>query len=143
MFHLDRLRTVSPRCIAIAVAAVAATAGGGGLMLSAQPSPSPLIGPRLVPTRTQLRPTSRSWCRQPNATASPTPSPGDKDIVHEIGEVIRRLGAPLQGSDPEASTEAAALHAALQHLPPKQAAALILRHHHGYSNREIGVSGRP
>lgn len=58
--------------------------------------------------------------------------------LREIGEVIRRLGAPVQGPDPEASTETAALHAALQRLPPKQAATLILRHHHGYTNREIG-----
>jgi RNA polymerase sigma-70 factor (ECF subfamily) len=60
--------------------------------------------------------------------------------LQEIGEVIRRFGAPEPGPDPAASTETAALRAALQRLPRKQAAALVLRHHHGYSNREIGYA---
>jgi RNA polymerase sigma-70 factor, ECF subfamily len=60
--------------------------------------------------------------------------------LQEIGEVMRRFGAPVPGPDPAASTETAALRAALQRLPPKQAATLVLRHHHGYSNREIGYA---
>jgi RNA polymerase sigma-70 factor (ECF subfamily) len=60
--------------------------------------------------------------------------------LHEIGEVIRRVGTPAPGPDPAASTERAALLAALQRLPAKQAATLVLRHHHGYSNREIGYA---
>ncbi len=60
--------------------------------------------------------------------------------LHEIGEVIRRFGTPQPGVDPADSTEATALHKALQRLPAKQAATLVLRHHHGYSNREIGYA---
>ena len=30
--------------------------------------------------------------------------------------------------------------AAMKKLPPKQAAALVLRHFHGYSNREIAAA---
>ena len=29
---------------------------------------------------------------------------------------------------------------AMKKLPPKQAAALVLRHYHGYTNREIGAA---
>jgi RNA polymerase sigma-70 factor (ECF subfamily) len=29
---------------------------------------------------------------------------------------------------------------ALRKLPPKQAAAIVLRHYHGYTNREIAIS---
>ena len=29
---------------------------------------------------------------------------------------------------------------AMQKLPPKQAAALVLRHYHGYTNREIAAA---
>jgi RNA polymerase sigma-70 factor (ECF subfamily) len=36
------------------------------------------------------------------------------------------------------------LHAALRRLPPDQAFVIVLRHHHGYSNREIaGALGLP
>jgi RNA polymerase sigma factor (sigma-70 family) len=32
------------------------------------------------------------------------------------------------------------LHDALHQLPPKQAAIIVLRHQHGYSNREIAAA---
>lgn len=60
--------------------------------------------------------------------------------LQEIGEVVRRFGGPVSGPDPAALTETAALRAAIQRLSPKQAATLILRHYHGYSNREIGYA---
>ncbi len=60
--------------------------------------------------------------------------------LHEVGEVIRRIGTPAPDPDPGASTEGAALLAALRRLPAKQAATLVLRHHHGYSNREIAYA---
>jgi RNA polymerase sigma-70 factor (ECF subfamily) len=59
--------------------------------------------------------------------------------LREIGEVIRRLGLPREERDPVASDEADLL-AALRRLPPQQAAAIVLRHLHGYTNREIGIA---
>lgn len=35
---------------------------------------------------------------------------------------------------------AVALAEALRRLPPKDAALIVLRHHHGYSNREIAAA---
>jgi RNA polymerase sigma-70 factor, ECF subfamily len=58
----------------------------------------------------------------------------------QAGELIRRLGRPAPGPDPSAVAERSELVRALKKLPPKQAAALVLRHYHGYSNREIGAA---
>jgi RNA polymerase sigma-70 factor, ECF subfamily len=60
--------------------------------------------------------------------------------LQQIGAVIGRIGTPGPGCDPAASTETMVLRAALQRLPAKQAAAIVLRHHHGYSNREIAYA---
>ena len=54
-----------------------------------------------------------------------------------MGEVIRRIGRPSLGPDPQASVEHRDLADALAQLPPKQAAAIVLRHYHGYTNRAI------
>ena len=52
-----------------------------------------------------------------------------------MGELVRRLGVP---ADPDPTDGAAPeLLRELRALPPKQAAALVLRHVHGYTNREI------
>jgi RNA polymerase sigma-70 factor (ECF subfamily) len=59
--------------------------------------------------------------------------------LREIGEVIRRLGVPREARDP-ATSDQLDLLAALRRLPPDQAAAIILRHLHGYTNREIGIA---
>jgi RNA polymerase sigma-70 factor (ECF subfamily) len=59
--------------------------------------------------------------------------------LREIGEVIRRFGLPREQRDPAASDEMDLL-AGLRRLPPEQAAAIILRHLHGYTNREIGIA---
>jgi len=58
-----------------------------------------------------------------------------RERLFEIGEVIRRLGRPgdvdpTQVNQPDLLRE-------LRALPPKQAAAIVLRHLHGFSNREI------
>ncbi|HKF74522.1 MAG TPA: RNA polymerase sigma factor [Candidatus Dormibacteraeota bacterium] len=58
-----------------------------------------------------------------------------RERLREVGEVIRRLGVPAD-ADPTDSARPELLQG-LRALPPKQAAALVLRHVHGYSNREI------
>lgn len=59
--------------------------------------------------------------------------------LREIGELVKRLGRPTEGvvSDLELRSD---LVRELSRLPSKQAAAIVLRHLHGYSNREIGVA---
>ena len=57
--------------------------------------------------------------------------------IRQAGEIIRRLGRPGPGPDPSGGAARSDLMAALKRLPPKQAAALGLRHYHGYTNREI------
>jgi RNA polymerase sigma-70 factor (ECF subfamily) len=66
--------------------------------------------------------------------------------LREVGEVIRRLGRPESGPDPGTAAERSDLVDALRRLPPRLAAVIVLRHYHGYSNRELatalGVSER-
>jgi RNA polymerase sigma-70 factor (ECF subfamily) len=59
--------------------------------------------------------------------------------LRAVGELIRRFGAPGEERDPAAGDELDLLDA-LRKLPPDQAAAIVLRHVHGYTNREIGIS---
>jgi RNA polymerase sigma-70 factor (ECF subfamily) len=58
--------------------------------------------------------------------------------IRQVGEIVRRLGRPSPGPDPSLLAEQSDVFRAIQKLPTKQAAALVLRHYHGYSNREIG-----
>jgi RNA polymerase sigma-70 factor, ECF subfamily len=60
--------------------------------------------------------------------------------IRQAGEIVRRLGRPAPGSDPALVAEQSDVFRAIQKLPTKQAAALVLRHYHGYSNREIGAA---
>ena len=66
--------------------------------------------------------------------------------LRTVGEVIRRLGRPGHGSDPADSAGRSDLVRALSALPPRVAAAFVMRYHHGFNNREIarleGVSER-
>jgi len=66
--------------------------------------------------------------------------------VPQVGEILRRLGRPAQPADPAEIAAQGDLLTALRSLPPKLAAAIVLRHYHGYNNREIaaalGVSER-
>jgi RNA polymerase sigma-70 factor (ECF subfamily) len=57
--------------------------------------------------------------------------------LREVGEVIRRIGRPGMAPDPQQLVESRDLADALASLPPKQAAAIVLRHYHGYTNRAI------
>ena len=60
--------------------------------------------------------------------------------MREVGQVIKRLGRPTLPADPGSVAERSDLFNALRKLPPKQAAAIVLRHHHGYTNREIAAA---
>ena len=66
--------------------------------------------------------------------------------LRTVGEVIRRLGRPSHGPDPADEATRPDLVTALRSIPPRLAAAIVLRHYHGYNNREIaaalGVSER-
>jgi RNA polymerase sigma-70 factor (ECF subfamily) len=57
--------------------------------------------------------------------------------LRQAGELVRRLGRPPGPSDPAALAERSDLIRGLRSLPAKQAAAIVLRHFHGYSNKEI------
>jgi RNA polymerase sigma-70 factor (ECF subfamily) len=66
--------------------------------------------------------------------------------LHTVGELLRRLGKPAGSADPALVATQPDLLAALRSIPPKLAAAIVLRYYHGYNNREIaaalGVSER-
>jgi RNA polymerase sigma-70 factor, ECF subfamily len=66
--------------------------------------------------------------------------------MRSAGEIVRRLGRPSKGVDPAEVAVRPDLLGALRTIPPKLAAAIVLRHYHGYNNREIaaalGVSER-
>lgn len=54
-------------------------------------------------------------------------------------EMVRRLGRPSPPPDPTES-EASIVASALRRLSPEQAAIVVLRHLHGYTNREIAAA---
>jgi RNA polymerase sigma-70 factor, ECF subfamily len=56
--------------------------------------------------------------------------------LRDIAHLIRHLGVPPESDPVEAATTPELLRE-LRALPPRQAAALVLRHVHGYTNREI------
>jgi RNA polymerase sigma-70 factor, ECF subfamily len=66
--------------------------------------------------------------------------------LRSVGELLRRLGKPRGSADPALVATRPDLLNALRSIPPKLAAAIVLRHYHGYNNREIaaalGVSER-
>lgn len=61
-----------------------------------------------------------------------------RERLHEAGEVLRRLGRPKEPDPSEVAQPD--LVREMRSLPPKQAAALVLRHMHGLTNREIGAA---
>ena len=61
-----------------------------------------------------------------------------KQRLREVGELVRRLGQPSV-PDPTAHDLRSDLLREMRRLPAKQAAALVLRHLHGYTNREIAA----
>jgi RNA polymerase sigma-70 factor, ECF subfamily len=66
--------------------------------------------------------------------------------LRSVGEILRRLGRPAASTDPAHVATRPDLLTALRAIPPKLAAAIVLRYYHGYNNREIaaalGVSER-
>jgi RNA polymerase sigma-70 factor, ECF subfamily len=66
--------------------------------------------------------------------------------LRSVGELLRRLGRPAHGADPADVATQPDLLGALRAIAPKLAAAIVLRHYHGYNNGEIaaalGVSER-
>ena len=64
-----------------------------------------------------------------------------RERLRRLPELLRRIGPQPPGEDPagNASTRQGLLEA-LRRLPPAQAAVLVLRHLHGYSNREIAAA---
>ena len=61
-----------------------------------------------------------------------------RERLHEVGELLRRLGRPRE-QDPTEVVQPDLVRE-LRALPPKQAAAIVLRHLHGFSNREIAAA---
>lgn len=55
-------------------------------------------------------------------------------------EIVHRLAGRPGTADPGRLVERGDLVDALHRLPPRQAAAIVLRHLHGYTNRELAVS---
>jgi RNA polymerase sigma-70 factor, ECF subfamily len=69
-----------------------------------------------------------------------------REQIRELPSLLRRVGAPQPEPDPAARAQERTIISELRRLHPKQSAALVLRHYHGYTNREIaaalGVSER-
>jgi RNA polymerase sigma-70 factor (ECF subfamily) len=63
-----------------------------------------------------------------------------REHIRALPSLLRRLGVPPPGPDPFAHAAGRSVIAELRRLPPKQAASLVLRHYHGYTNREIASS---
>jgi RNA polymerase sigma-70 factor (ECF subfamily) len=59
--------------------------------------------------------------------------------LRDVGEMVRRLGNPKSEADSSDLGLRSDLLDALRRLPKDQAAAIVLRHHHGYANREIAT----
>jgi RNA polymerase sigma-70 factor (ECF subfamily) len=62
-----------------------------------------------------------------------------RERLREAVELVRRLGRPDAHYVMDSATTLDLLRA-LRGLPPRQAAIIVLRHLHGYSNREIAAA---
>jgi RNA polymerase sigma-70 factor (ECF subfamily) len=62
-----------------------------------------------------------------------------RERLRDAGALILRLGRS-GADDPQEDVAGQDLLNALRRLSPDQAAAVVLRHHHGYSNREIAAA---
>jgi RNA polymerase sigma-70 factor (ECF subfamily) len=59
--------------------------------------------------------------------------------VRDVGRLVRQLGRPVE-TNPADQALGGELLAELRRLPPRQAAAIVLRYLHGYTNREIAAA---
>ena len=57
--------------------------------------------------------------------------------LRSVAEILKRLGRPATSTDPAEAATRPDLLTALRTLPPKLAAAIVLRHYHGYTSRAI------
>lgn len=62
-----------------------------------------------------------------------------RERLREVGELVRRLGRPAE-AHVEDQAAGGDLLRELRRLPVKQSAVIVLRHLHGYSNREIAAA---
>lgn len=62
-----------------------------------------------------------------------------KQRLREVGELVRRLGRPVAKDAQDEALDGEVLRE-VRRLPAKQAAAVVLRHLHGYTNREIAAA---
>ncbi len=60
-----------------------------------------------------------------------------RERLRTVGETVRRLGLPPPPPDLDEAVTRGEVTAALRRLPVNQAALVVLRYYHGYSNREI------
>ncbi|MFZ0179092.1 MAG: sigma-70 family RNA polymerase sigma factor [Candidatus Dormiibacterota bacterium] len=63
-----------------------------------------------------------------------------RERLHALGEIVLHLGRPAASTVEDGSAWSTELLTALRRLPPHQAAVIVLRFSHGYSNREIAVA---
>jgi RNA polymerase sigma-70 factor (ECF subfamily) len=63
-----------------------------------------------------------------------------RERIRAAGELVRRLGRPAPPPDPTELAESSVLRAALRRLDPRLAAVIVLRHYHGYTNRELAIA---
>ncbi len=63
-----------------------------------------------------------------------------REQIRSLPSILIRLGVPGAGPDPADAAHSRTVIQELRRLPPKQAAALVLRYYHGYTNREIAQS---
>ena len=63
-----------------------------------------------------------------------------RERLRAIGEIVLHLGRPATSPAADDSAWSSELLTALRRLPPHQAAVIVLRFSHGYSNREIAVA---
>ena len=63
-----------------------------------------------------------------------------REKIRALPSLLTRLGAPEAGPHPDLHTDEISVVRELRRLPPRQAAAVVLRYYHGYTNREIAAA---
>jgi len=63
-----------------------------------------------------------------------------REGLRSLPSLLRIAGRPDHGPVPDDRAAHSDLVAALRRMPVRQAAIIVLRHHHGYTNREIAIA---